>query len=150
MTLRTKIGLVAALVVGLGVTGFLLYAKFVSNPRVVLELQSDPNGVRAQRVMLLTLANGKVIPVNYLRDAQHVFVGADGPWWRNFRDGGGAVTLMIRGRTLSGRAVAVTDDPAYTREIFSRLRPSAPKWLPDWLNGVLVVVTLDADAAAEG
>lgn len=37
----------------------------------------------------------------------------------------------------------VLDDPEYTRDLFSRLRPSAPKWLPDWLNAYLIVIDLE-------
>ena len=35
---------------------------------------------------------------------------------------------------------AIEDDPARTRDVFSRLRPRTPSCLPDWLNGVLVVM----------
>ena len=62
------------------------------------------------------------------------------------------VELFVMGETLRGRASAVEDDPARTHEVFARLRPTVPSWLPDWLNGVLVVVELEAgvDAAAAG
>ena len=35
------------------------------------------------------------------------------------------------------------DDRANIDDVFARLRPKAPDWLPDWLNGMLVVITLD-------
>jgi hypothetical protein len=94
--------------------------------------------------MLLTLPDGRTLPVNYLREGDKVFAGADGRWWRAFREGDVPVTVLVKGETLSGRASAVLDDPEYTEDVFSRLRPTVPKWLPDALNGVLVVVTLDA------
>lgn len=125
---------------------YLWYARSVINPRVIEEIRSNPQGERAGIVTLLTFADGKVIPVNYLREGEHVFLGADGRWWRAFRGAGADVTLHIRGTTLEGHAVVVLDDPDYVKDVFTRLRPKVPKWLPDWLNGKLVVVTLDAPA----
>ena len=52
--------------------------------------------------------------------------------------------MLIQGERLSGRARVVLDDQAYVDEIFARLRLKAPNWLPAWLNGKLVVITLDA------
>ena len=132
------LGVLAIVIVGYG-----YYQTQVANPNVAEELVRDPQGPRAQKVMMLTFPDGKSIPVNYLREGDQVFVGADGPWWRSFRGEGAPVTLMIKGETLTGQAVAVLDDPAYTKDVFSRLRPTVPKWLPDWLNGKLVVITLD-------
>jgi len=122
----------------------LLYQTYVSNPRVVESLKRDPAGERAGIVMLLTFPDGRTIPVNYLREGDTVFAGADGPWWREFRDGGALVTLLIRGETLAGHAAVILDDPQYTAEVFRRLRPKAPSWLPAWLNGKLVVITLES------
>jgi hypothetical protein len=139
---KVSIGIAVVTVVLVG--GYALYATKVANPRVMVELRSNPNGGPAQRVLLLTLADGTTFPVNYLREGDRVYVGADGGWWRNFRGGGAPVTVYIRGSSLTGHAMAVLDDAAYTHEVFARLRPAAPKWLPDWLNGVLVVITLDA------
>lgn len=34
------------------------------------------------------------------------------------------------------------DDPEYTAAVFARLRPKTPKWLPSWLNGKLVIITV--------
>jgi hypothetical protein len=48
--------------------------------------------------------------------------------------------MLIRGAQLAGHATVVLDDPARTHDVFARLRPNAPAWLPDWLNGKLVVV----------
>lgn len=113
------------------------------NPRVVEEVTSNPEGERAGIVMLLTLPDGRVLPVNYLREGDRVFAGADGRWWRALRDGGVPVTVTIRGETLAGRARVVFDDPAYKRDVFARLRPDVPKWLPEWLDAHLVVIDLD-------
>lgn len=123
---------------------YITYMLTVGNAGVIEDLRENPQGERAQRAMLLTLADGTIYPVNYLREGDVVFMGVDGRWWRGFRGEGAPVTLLIQGETLTGRAQVVLDDPAYTADVFSRLRPTAPAWLPDWLNGKLVVIRLDA------
>ena len=124
--------------------GFRAFFALVYDPRVIEELQNDPRAERAGIVMLLTFPNGRVLPVNYLREGNLVFAGADGRWWRALRAGNVPVTLLIRGETLTGRARVVLDDPEYKHDVFQRLRPNVPKWLPDWLNAHLVVVDLDS------
>jgi len=114
---------VAALV--LLVAGYAVYTQQVANPRVVRELIENPDGERARRVMLLTLPDGYSIPVNYLREADRVYAGADGRWWKQLVGDGFPVTVLVRGETLRGRARAVVDDPARTQAIFKRLRPNA-------------------------
>ena len=138
-----KWSIVAIAVVALLYGALRLYSTFVMNVNVVEELQSNPQGERAGIVMLLTLPDGRRLPVNYIREGNTVFVGADGSWWRLFGDSGAPVTVLIRGETLTGLAQAVLDDPDYTHEVFGRLRPTVPDWLPDWLNGKLIVITLD-------
>ncbi len=135
-------GLLGLLVLGL--VGLRLHAALVMNPEVAAELHGNPHGARAARTMLLTLPDGREIPVNFLREGDQVFAGADGFWWREFRDGGVPVTLYIQGQTLQGRARTVLDDPAYTRRVFERLRPDVPEWLPEWLDAYLVVIDLDS------
>ena len=135
--------LVVAGVCALAFAGLLAYALLIGNPRVVRELQDDPQGERAGIVMLLALPNGRTLPVNYRREGNQVFVGADGPWWRAVREGDAPVTLTIRGEELRGRARVVLDDPDYKRDVFERLRPDVPKWLPAWLDAHLVVIDLD-------
>lgn len=120
----------------------LLFGLF-ANPRVIEELQTDPQGERAGIVMLLTLPDGRILPVNYRREGDQVFAGADGRWWRALREGDVPVTVTIRGETLKGRARVVFDDPEYKRDVFARLRPNVPKWLPAWLDAQLVVIDLE-------
>lgn len=122
--------------------GVRLYYFYIVNPSVVAELQTEPHGERALRVMLLALPDGNTIPVNYLQEGQIVFVGADGRWWREFRDNGKEAEIFLKGAILSGHAVAITNDPEYRDEIFTRLRPTAPLWLPEWMKGVLIKITL--------
>lgn len=120
-----------------------LYGQLVTNPKVAAELVDSPGGERAAKVMLLTLPEGQVLPVNYLREGNLVFVGADGGWWRQFQPSGASVTLLLKGVQHSGRARVVLDNPDYTAEIFAKLRPTAPAWLPTWLNGKLIVIELE-------
>lgn len=125
--------------------GYISYTIFVVNPRVAAQILSDPDGELAQRVMLLSMpdpAGERVIPVNYLREDEQVFAGADGGWWRSLAVGNVPVTLQIRGKTLVGRARVELEDQAYIDQVFSRLRPTVPAWLPDWANGKLVVIDL--------
>ena len=112
-----------------------------TNPRVIRELREDPQGERAQKVMLLTLPSGKALPVNYLRDGDTVYAAADFPWWRELRGEGGRASVLIRGETLHGHIRAVEADPELRSAVFARLRPTAPSWL-----GTLVVIELDSGA----
>ncbi|MYB37038.1 MAG: hypothetical protein F4Y26_06560 [Gammaproteobacteria bacterium] len=123
-----------------------IYYGLVANPAVVQQLKDDPQGERASIVMLLTLPNGRTLPVNYRREGNRVFAGADGRWWRSLREGNAPVSVWIRGETFEGRAHVALDDPEYKRDVFSRLRPDVPKWLPEWLDAHLVVIELDESA----
>lgn len=120
-----------------------IYFGLVANPAVVQELKDEPQGERANIVMLLTLPSGRTLPVNYRREGNRVFAGADGRWWRSLREGNAPVSVWIRGETFEGRAHVALDDPEYKRDVFSRLRPDVPKWLPEWLDAHLVVIDLD-------
>ena len=55
--------------------------------------------------------------------------------------------MLIAGEPYKGFAELAADDPAYIEDVFSRLRPTTPDWLPSWLNAQLVVITLDSKAA---
>jgi hypothetical protein len=117
--------------------GYWMYQIRVTNPRVTDSLRTDPNGPTAARVMLITLPSGRTIPVNYLREGDMVYAGADGRWWRELVTAS-PVTLLICGETLHGIARAVRDDPAHTEDVFKRLRPTSYKWI----GGVLIDITL--------
>jgi len=123
--------------------GLWAYVNWYMNGGVIEELEAHPEGQRAMETLLLTLPGGRRIPVNYLEEGATVFVAADGPWWRQFRGEGARVLLLIRGETRQGTARVVLDDPDYVAEVFARLRPDVPDWLPDWLDGKLVVITLE-------
>ena len=119
-----------------------IYLLFI-NPMILKVIKDKPASEMAGEALVLTFVSGKEIPVNYLREGSQVFIGADGPWWREFEDGAAPVKLVIKGESLSGFATAVLDDPDYTHEVFSRLRPTTPEWLPDWLSGKLIVIELE-------
>lgn len=110
----------------------------VANPGVEEEIRKDPTGERANRVMLLTLPSGRSIPVNFLREDGRVYAGADGWWWKELRGGPHDVTVFVQGESHEGRARAITDQPAYTKDVFTRLRPTA---IPGF--GTLVEILLD-------
>jgi len=78
-----------------------------------------------------------------------VYVGADGPWWHELTGEGSAVALLIKGKVYTGQARAVVDQPELTRDVFKRLRPKVPQWIPDMFNGVLVQINLDPGTGTE-
>lgn len=135
---------VVAILIITTLVGSVFYSTQIMNPRVIHELINEPGGERAKKVMLLTFPDKKILPVNYLREDNRVYAGADFGWWKSFRGAGARVTLLVQGETLHGNAKVVLDDPAFKETIFARLRPTVPKWLPEWLNGKLVVIALDA------
>jgi hypothetical protein len=122
---------------GLG-AGVWFYFERIANPRVLRELAEDPHGERAAKVMVVTLPSGRRIPVNYLREDGIVYAAADGSWWKELDGDPLPVTLLVRGETLGGRARAVRGDPAYTEQVFAKLRPKAIKGF-----GTLIEIRLD-------
>ena len=141
----SKMKWIAVVLLGMLVLGFVYRMTTIDdrNAAVVDDIKSNPDGDRAKRAMLLYLEDGRMYPVNYLREDGLVFVGIDGLWWREFEGHGAPVKLLIRGQKHHGHANTVLDDPAYKEAVFARLRPTAPEWLPDWLNGKLVVIQLE-------
>jgi uncharacterized protein YneF (UPF0154 family) len=138
MESRLKYIAIGIVLIVLCVGAYVPYLIFIGNPATTRELRENPQGERAGKVMLLSLPSGRELPVNYLREGDLVFVGADGSWWDELKGGGNAVEMLIRGETLRGHARAIEDDPDYTLEVFKRLRPTSYKYL----NGVLVEVRI--------
>lgn len=134
----SRIVLVVVALLIVVIVGYGVYMIGFANPRIARELREQPDGERAKKVMLLGLPSGREIPVNYLREGDRVFAGADGPWWRELRAGDAPVTVLIRGEKRTGRGRAVLDDPDYTARVFAKLRPNA---LPGF--GTLVEIELD-------
>jgi heat shock protein HslJ len=138
------IGIALAVVLVLFVGNACVYSCWI-NPRTIRELRDNPQGERAQKVMLLTLPSGKQIPVNYVRDGGNVYAAADFPWWRELGEEGGPGSVLIRGETLPGHVRAVKNDPKLRDSVFERLRPAAPRFL-----GTLVEIELDEPIAERG
>ena len=146
MTILKWLGIAIAVLLVAAVAFRLLYGPIV-NRRVMDEIAADPQGERSGIVMALTLPDGRTLPVNYRREGDYVYAGADGRWWRTLRDGNAPVTILIQGETLTGRARVVFDDPEFKAAVFSRLRPNVPSWLPSWLDAHLIVIDLDKSAS---
>ena len=123
-----------------------LFFSLIVNPAMIEEIRTNPTGEEAQEAMILTF-EGRTLPVNYRKEGNTVFMGVDGRWWRAFSGDGIPVTMFVQGVTYNGHGVVVLDDPTYVADVFSRLRPTAPDWLPDWLNGKLVVITINTPDA---
>jgi len=141
-----RVALIVLVTLTLLIVGYGVYVTSIGNSGVVAELKQNPMGERAERAMLLTFPDGKTIPVNYLREDNRVYAGADGAWWRAFDGEGAAVTLLIQGEALTGHATVELRDQEFIDDVFSRLRPTVPEWLPDWANGKLVIVDLKVSA----
>ncbi len=141
-----RVALIVLATLTLLIVGYGVYVTSIGNSGVVAELKQNPMGERAERAMLLTFPDGKTIPVNYLREDNRVYAGADGAWWRAFDGEGAAVTLLIQGEALTGHATVELRDQEFIDDVFSRLRPTVPEWLPDWANGKLVIVDLKVSA----
>ena len=136
-----KIALLAILSIPLLMIAVWVSFEYLNNPRIARELIEDPDGERASKVMLITLHSGRRLPVNYLREGDRVYAGADGRWWKELVGEGFTVSLVLRGEQLTGRARAVRDDPEYTERIFAKLRPNAIKGF-----GTLIEIRLDGDS----
>lgn len=150
LSLMRKWSLSVLAVLAVLMAGYLWYVANVANPRVMDDLRANPQSDRAARAMILTFADGRELPVNYLWEGDTVYAGSDGRWWRAFRGEGAPVTLLIRGQALSGHATVELDDQAFIDDVFSRLRPAA-SWVPEALDAKLVVIKLDQAAdGAEG
>ena len=145
-TKRFVVGVVVLLVVG---TVAMKWRGDTVNTRVMNEIRSEPFGERARKTMIVTLEDGRVYPVNFLREDGRVYMGIDGLWWRVFQGEGSRVQMEINDQIVTGTGVVILDDPARVDDVFSRLRPTVPEWLPRALNGKLVEITPDAERPAE-
>ena len=145
-TKRFVVGVVVLLVVG---TVAMKWRGDTVNTRVMNEIRSEPFGERARKTMIVTLEDGRVYPVNFLREDGRVYMGIDGLWWRVFRGAGSRVQMEINDQIVTGTGVVILDDLARVDDVFSRLRPTVPEWLPRALNGKLVEITPDAERPAD-
>ena len=121
---------------------FYIATVFVGNPRVIAEPQSEPDGKLSDLVGILTLPDDRKIPVNYLHENKQVFLGADGPWCRDFRGDGAEVVRWRKGDEFKGRARVKLGESETKDRVFPTIRPRVPAWIPDFLNAKLVVIQL--------
>ena len=107
--------------------GYRISQRSATDARIAAEIRANPDGERAAKTMVVTLADGRVYPVNFLLEDGRVFMGIDGRWWREFVGAGQPISMHIKGQDYQGHAVAELDDQAYIDDIFSRLRPTVPE-----------------------
>ena len=130
--------------------GFFLLSLTLSgcaliNPGVIEELEQTPSAPRAERTLVLELADGTRFPVNYFEHGGELLTVSGGRWWRRFQQPA-AVQVLLRGSWYPAIARAVRDDPERRRLALAALRPRLARGLP----GVLVVVLLQPASAADG
>ena len=142
-TNKFLLGAVVLLVVG---AGAMKWRGDTVNARVINEIRLAPFGERARKTMIVTLEDGRIYPVNYFREDGRVYIGIDGLWWRVFQGEGSRVQMEINDQIVAGTGVVILDDPARVDDVFSRLRPTVPEWLPRALNGKLVEIKPDAES----
>ena len=122
---------------------YVMATRDATNVRVAQQIRDNPEGQLAQKTMLLTLEDQRMYPVSFLSEGKHVYMGIDGLWWREFVDAPQPVTMLISGEQYIGSARTILDDPERKAEVFSRLRSKVPGWLPDILDGKLVVISVE-------
>ena len=125
------------LVAAIGVVTF----SRVYNKRIISELEANPEGEKAARVMLISFPDGYRIPVNYLREGATVFAGSDFGWWKRIANEGTEVNLLVKGESLEGLAT-VSADETYTYGVFERLRPDAPTWASRLVGAKLIIIDI--------
>lgn len=88
----------------------------IGNPIMKLLLRSPWHRVASQEIMLITVTGRKsgkryTTPVNYVEDEESgiltVLTHQHRTWWRNLGDGA-PVTVLVRGKTLTGTGYAYT------------------------------------------
>ena len=94
--------------------GIAVVVTVVANPLVATLLRSEQHALLSDRIMLITLKEQDTtamitFPVNYLREADTVYVGCDSSWWENLQ-GGAEVRMRIKGSDLVGWAMPILED----------------------------------------
>ncbi len=127
------------------VAGIAVVVTVLANPLVSTILRSERHALLSDRIMLITLREQDTsepitFPVNYLREADTVYVGCDSGWWKHLA-GGAEVHMHIEGNDLVGWAIPILDDPNRISEGFKKLRPSTYKWAL-WTGAVFIEVQI--------
>jgi hypothetical protein len=94
--------------------GFAIVNRWI-NPVVKWLIRSPLHRLVSGRLALITYTGRRsgrryTIPVGYEMADRHVTIGVEWPdrkvWWRSLTGAGAAVELVVRGRRLTGHAVA--------------------------------------------
>ena len=115
----------------------------IMNPLMIALLRSPVHGMLSRTIMVITFngrSSGKVYstPVTYFRTGDQVYCFTHAKWWRNMVDGA-QVELLIRGRKMTGQAVAVLEDEERKTAILSQLLAASK------MDAKFYTVTFDAD-----
>jgi hypothetical protein len=123
--------------------GIAVVVTIVANPLVSTILRSERHTFLSDHIMLITVKKQDTsamitFPVNYLREADTVYVGCDSSWWKDLQ-GGAEVRMHIKDSDLVGWAMPILDDPDRISEGFKKLRPSTYQWAL-WTGAVFIEV----------
>jgi F420H(2)-dependent quinone reductase len=105
--------------------------KFVANP-IMRRLLRSPKANIGDAILLLTFTGRKsgkqyTTPIGYRRAADRTLVlYTDSPWYKNLL-GGAPVKVVLKGKEISGWAVASDDKDALVKEAAEYLRSRGPK-----------------------
>lgn len=100
----------------------------IVNPLVSLLLRSSLHRVVSHRLMLLTVTGRTsgteyTFPVIYEREGGAIRVTSQGTtWWKNLRDGGQVVTVLLEGERRTGRAEVMEDNRAVAEFVHDYLQ----------------------------
>ncbi len=125
--------------------GIAIVLIIVANPIVTAILRSERHALLSDGIMLITMKKRgtselKTFPVDYLREANTVYVGADSGWWKHL-EGGADVRMLIQGTEQVGWATPILDDPDRMAVGFKKLRPFTYKRAL-WMGAVFIEIEI--------
>lgn len=99
----------------------------VVNPLLKLLLRSPLHGPVSDHLAPLTVTGRKAgeytFPAGYERENDTVYVTSHGTnWWKNLRQGGQEVTVVLRGERLTGHVTVEEDDRAVAGSVYDVLQ----------------------------
>jgi hypothetical protein len=128
--------------------GIAVIVSIVANPLVSAILKSERHALLSDHIMLITLREQTTtemitFPVNYLREADTIYIGCDSGWRKNLQ-GGAEVRMRIKDKDFVGRAIPILDDRERISTGFKKLRPSTYQWAL-WTGAVFIEVHMQKD-----
>jgi deazaflavin-dependent oxidoreductase (nitroreductase family) len=100
----------------------------IVNPLLGLLLRSPLHGLVSDHLLLVTVTGRKsgteyTFPVGYEQDDGTLLVTSHGTnWWKNLRDGGQDVEVVLRGERRTGHATVEEDDRAVAQHVHRYLQ----------------------------